>query len=468
MNMITRKPQRLHFVGIGGIGMSGIAEVLLNLQVRVTGSDLHESPLIERLRSLGGEVWIGHDPAHVQGSEAVVVSAAVRADNPEVVEARRLRIPVLPRAEMLAELMRLKFGVAVAGSHGKTTTTSMIAQVLYSAGLDPTLVIGGRLNILGSSARLGGGELMVVEADESDGSFLHLAPAIAVVTNIDREHLDHYANFAALQQAFADFLNKVPFYGLGVVCADDPGTRPILPRLERRLLTYALHSDADLRARGLRIENDATVYRLERRGEEIGEVRLRVPGRHNVANSLAAAAVGLELGVEPAALCLSLSQFSGADRRLQARGEAAGILVVDDYGHHPTEIRATLSGARERWNRRTVVLFQPHRYTRVAALAEEFAGCFTDADVVIATDIYPAGEAPMAGISGRDLAARIATRHGGDVVHVHGVSEAVEEALRRARSGDLVLVLGAGDISRAASLLLERLAPAAARGGGRP
>jgi len=466
MNMTTRKPQRLHFVGIGGIGMSGIAEVLLNLRVRVTGSDLHDSPLIERLRSLGGEVWIGHDPAHVHGSEAVVVSAAVRADNPEVVEARRLRIPVLPRAEMLAELMRLKFGVAVAGSHGKTTTTSMIAQVLYSAGLDPTLVIGGRLNILGSNARLGSGELMVVEADESDGSFLHLAPAIAVVTNIDREHLDHYANFAALQQAFADFLNKVPFYGLGVVCADDPGTRAILPRLERRLLTYALNSDADLRARGLRVEKDATVYLLARRGEEIGEIRLRVPGRHNVANSLAAAAVGLELGVEPAALCLALSQFSGADRRLQARGEPAGILVVDDYGHHPTEIRATLAGARERWNRRTLVLFQPHRYTRVAALAEEFAGCFTDADVVIATDIYPAGEAPMADVSGRDLAARIAARHGGEVVHVHGVSEAVEEALRRARPGDLVLVLGAGDISRAASLLLERLAPAAARGGG--
>jgi len=455
--MIFRKPQRLHFVGIGGIGMSGIAEVLLNLRVRVTGSDLHAGPIIERLRSLGGEVWIGHDPAHVRGADAVVISGAVRSDNPEVVEARRLRIPVLPRAEMLAELMRLKFGVAVAGSHGKTTTTSMLAQVLSAAGLDPTLVIGGRLNILGSNARLGSGELMVVEADESDGSFLHLAPAMAVVTNIDREHLDHYEDFASLQRAFTDFLNKVPFYGLGVVCADDPGVRAILPRLERRHLTYSLEAEADLRARDLRAEARAVVYRLERRGEILGEVRLQVPGRHNVANSLAAAAVALELGVEPGVLINSLSQFSGADRRLQARGEAAGVLVVDDYGHHPTEIRATLAAARDHWARRIIVLFQPHRYTRVAALQEEFAACFDGAAVVIATEIYPAGERPIPGVSGAGLAERIGRRHGGEVVPVRDVAEAVDEALRRAQPGDLLLTLGAGDISKAADLLLQRL-----------
>jgi UDP-N-acetylmuramate--alanine ligase len=461
--MMFRKPRRLHFVGIGGIGMSGIAEVLLNLKVRVSGSDLHDSRTLDRLRRLGGEIHVGHDPAHVAGADAVVVSSAVRPDNVEVIEARRLRIPVLPRAEMLAELMRLKFGVAVAGSHGKTTTTSMLAQVLSAAGLDPTIVIGGRLNILGSNARLGSGELMVVEADESDGSFLHLAPAIAVVTNVDREHLDHYADFAALQRAFADFLNQVPFYGLGVVCADDPGARALLPRLERRHLTYGIEAECDLRARRVRAEERRSVFELERRGETLGEVRLRVPGRHNVLNAVAAAAVALELEVAPAALCAALSEFSGADRRLQARGEAAGVLVVDDYGHHPTEIRATLTGAREHWGRRLVVLFQPHRYTRVAALMEEFTSAFGDADVVVATDIYPAGEAPIAGVSGRELAARIAARHPGEVVYAGGVAEGIEAALRRVRPGDLLLTLGAGDISKAADLILERLAAGAGR-----
>jgi len=475
--MMFRKPKRLHFIGIGGIGMSGIAEVLLNLKVRVSGSDLSAGASVERLRSLGGEVHIGHDPAHVRGADAVVVSSAVPAGNPEVQEARRLRIPVLPRAEMLAELMRLKFGVAVAGSHGKTTTTSMLAQVLSAAGLDPTLVIGGRLNILGGNARLGGGELMVVEADESDGSFLHLAPAVAVVTNIDREHLDHYEDYPSLQRAFVDFLNKVPFYGLGVVCADDAGLRSVMPLLERRYVTYGLESGADLGARELRDEARAIVYRLERRGEDLGEVRLRVPGRHNVLNSLAAAAVALELGVEPPVLTTALSQFLGADRRLQARGEAGGVLVVDDYGHHPTEIRATLAAAREHWGRRIVVLFQPHRFTRVSSLAEDFASCFAGADVVIATDIYPAGEKPIAGVTGAWLAARIAARHGGEVVPVRGVKEAVEEGLRRARPGDLVLTLGAGDISKASDMLLSGLAAAAGapagpaaggrRGGGR-
>jgi UDP-N-acetylmuramate--alanine ligase len=464
--MMFRKPNRLHFVGIGGIGMSGIAEVLLNLRVRVSGSDLHDSRAVERLRTLGSEIWIGHDARHVRGADAVVVSSAVGPDNPEVAEARRLRIPVLPRAEMLAELMRLKFGVAVAGSHGKTTTTSMLAQVLSASGLDPTLVIGGRLNILGSNARLGKGELMVVEADESDGSFLHLAPAIAVVTNIDREHLDHYADFAALQRAFVAFLNQVPFYGLGVVCADDPGVSQILHQLERRYVTYALEAEADLEARDLRVESRQSVYRMHRRGEELGEVRLQVPGRHNVLNSLAAAAVALELGVGARGLCEALSSFSGADRRLQARGEAGGILVVDDYGHHPTEIRATLAGAREHWQRRLIVLFQPHRFTRVAALADEFADCFEGADVVIATEIYAAGEAPIADVSGRNLAARIAARHRGEVVPVGSVAEAVEEALRRARPGDLLLTLGAGDISKAADMLLRRLAPESARSTG--
>ncbi|MCZ6778309.1 MAG: UDP-N-acetylmuramate--L-alanine ligase [Acidobacteriota bacterium] len=454
-----RKPQRLHFIGIGGIGMSGIAEVLLNMQVQITGSDLKEGESVRRLRSLGATVWISHDPSHIKGAQAVVVSSAVRSDNPEIQEARRLGIPVLPRAEMLAELMRLKFGVAVAGSHGKTTTTAMLAQILSAADLDPTLVIGGRLNILDSSARLGNSELMVAEADESDGSFLHLAPAVAVVTNIDHEHLDHYAGYGELQKAFVDFLNKVPFYGVGVVCADDPGVRAILSRLERRHITYGVDAEADLRALEVRVDAEATIFQLNHRGRNLGEVRLRAPGRHNVLNALAAALVALELDVKPDVLCRALSQFSGADRRLQSRGEVAGVLVVDDYGHHPTEIRATLAGIRERWAKRLIVLFQPHRYSRVQGLSEEFASCFGDADVVIATDIYAAGELPRPGVTGSSLAARIAERHPGEVIAVRSVSEAVDEAIRRARSGDLILTLGAGDISKAADLLLDRLTP---------
>jgi UDP-N-acetylmuramate--alanine ligase len=459
-----RKPQRLHFIGIGGIGMSGIAEVLLNMQVQITGSDLSEGSAVRRLRSLGATIWIGHDARHVSGAQAVVVSSAVRYDNPEISEARRLGIPVLPRAEMLAELMRLKFGVAVAGSHGKTTTTAMLAQVLSVAGLDPTLIIGGRLNILDSSARLGSGELMVAEADESDGSFLHLAPVIAVVTNIDHEHLDHYAGYGGLQRAFVDFLNKVPFYGVGVLCADDAGVRAIMDRLERRCVTFALESEADLRTADLRVDAEATQFRMIHRGRPLGEVRLQVPGRHNVLNALAAAAVALELGVKPDVLCSALSQFSGADRRLQICGEVCGVLVVDDYAHHPTEIRATLAGARERWSRRTIAIFQPHRYSRVQLLGEEFASCFDDADVVIATDIYPAGELARPGVTGSTLSSRIAERHRGEVVAVGSVAEAVEEAARRAQAGDLVLTLGAGDVSKAPPLLLERLTPQRLRG----
>ncbi|HMC82991.1 MAG TPA: UDP-N-acetylmuramate--L-alanine ligase [Candidatus Polarisedimenticolia bacterium] len=455
-----KKVRQVHFVGIGGIGMSGIAEVLLNLGYRVTGSDLAASGVTRRLEELGGKVTLGHSASNVEGADVVVVSSAVRPTNEEVVEARRRQIPVIPRAEMLAELMRMKYGVAIAGSHGKTSTTSMVAQVLAGTGLDPTIVIGGRLGILGSNAKLGKGDLLVAEADESDGSFLHLSPTIAVVTNIDAEHLDHYGSLSRLQDAFVDFLNKVPFYGTGIVCLDDPGVRSILPRLERRVFTYGLAEGADLTADRIELKEFTARFEAFRRGKSLGPLTLAVPGRHSISNGLAAIAVGLELEVPFGAIASHLSSFRGADRRFQLKGEVKGILVIDDYGHHPVEIQATLQAARRGWDRRTIVVFQPHRYSRVKALAKEFAGSFELADVVVVTEIYPAGEDPIPGVSGDGLATAIRDRGHPDVIFVPDLKDVPDILFSSVRPGDMVITLGAGSVWKAGEEFLRRMGAA--------
>ncbi len=452
------RPQHLHFVGIGGIGMSGLAEVLLNLGYEISGSDLRLSPVTERLQKLGAKIWEGHDAAHVDDAKVVVVSSAVSEDNPEVQEARRRQIPVIPRGELLAELMRLKYGIAVAGSHGKTTTASMLATVLSSAGLDPTVVVGGRVSTMGgSNARVGQSDLLVVESDESDGSFLKLAPILAVITSIDREHLDHYRDLDHVLEAFLDFANRVPFYGAAVVCLDDENVQRILPRISRRTVTYGTSAQAGLVVSGIRPERFASVFRLRRRGEELGEFRLNIPGEHNVLNAAAALAVAFELGVDPDKAREGLARFQGVDRRFQKRGEAAGVTVVDDYGHHPTEIRATLETARQCGYSRILVLFQPHRYTRTHLLMDDFARSFHQADAVFLTDIYAASEKPIEGVTAAALAERIRD-HGHRAVSYEGsLEEAARAVAEAAQPGDLILTLGAGSVSQAGGMILERL-----------
>jgi len=452
--VMLRKTRRIHFVGIGGSGMSGIAEVLINLGYQVTGSDLEEGPTVHRLRALGGTVQRGHRAENVGDADVVVLSSAVKPDNPEAVEARRRQIPVIPRAEMLAELMRLKHGVAIAGSHGKTTTTSMVATVLSGAGLDPTIVIGGRLGILGSNAKLGRGDLLIAEADESDGSFLRLNPTLAVVTNIDAEHLDHYGTLGRLQQAFVDFLNKVPFYGCGIVCLDEPRILEVLPSLTRRVVTYGFSEKADLSATAIELKGFHAAFDVRLQGRALGRVRLQVPGRHSVANALAAIAVGLDLEVPFATIAEHLFAFRGADRRFQLKGEAAGIMVIDDYGHHPVEILATLQAARNGWGRRTVVVFQPHRYSRVKALLHEFAGAFEGADVLAVTDIYPAGEAPIPGVTAESVSRAIKERGHRDVTLVRDLKDVPAWLMERAREGDMVITLGAGSVYKAGDQFL--------------
>ena len=449
MTLFRSRHARIHFVGIGGSGMSGIAEVLINLGYEVTGSDLEEGAAVQRLRGLGGVVTRGHSAGNVGDADVVVVSSAVKADNPEVLEARQRQIPVIPRAEMLAELMRIKYGVAIAGSHGKTTTTSMVATILSGAGLDPTIVIGGRLGTLDSSAKLGKGDLLVAEADESDGSFLRLTPTLAVVTNIDAEHLDHYGSLKRLQEAFIDFLNKVPFYGCGVVCLDEPGIRQIMPSLTRRVVTYGCSSGADLSASAIELHEFQSAFEVSLQGSAIGRVQLQVPGRHNIANALAAIAVGLDLEVPFGRIVRCLEGFHGADRRFQLKGEAGGVMVIDDYGHHPVEIVATLAAAKKGWGRRTVVVFQPHRYSRVQALTAEFARAFGDADVLAVTDIYPAGEAPIAGVDAEALARAIREHGHADVTLVKDLKEVPAWLRARARAGDMVITLGAGSVYKA-------------------
>lgn len=455
-----RRIQHIHFVGIGGIGMSGIAEVLCNLNFRVSGSDLKSSSVTKRLEKLGVEFDEGHRAENVGDAHVVVRSAAVRDDNPEIIEARHRSIPVIPRAEMLAELMRLKpHSIAVAGSHGKTTTTSMVATVLGRAELDPTFVVGGVVHAYGSNARLGKGDLMVVEADESDRSFLMLTPTIAVVTNIDREHMDHYKDMTDVRDSFEDFVNKVPFYGAAILCLDDPHVQAVIPRVKRRRVTYGLSAQADISAHAIRFNggfgSNFTVWRGD---EVIGDVGLRVPGLHNVYNSLAAIAVGLELEVPFAQIAEALGEFAGAERRFQNKGEEGGVLVVDDYGHHPTEIKATLVAAKiGSTGRRMVVLFQPHRYSRTKDLMEEFARSFNNADVLFVTDIYAASEDPIEGITSEALTEAI-KRYGHKNAHYIGALDGAAEVLRsQVRAGDLVITLGAGPVYRVGEQLIELL-----------
>jgi UDP-N-acetylmuramate--alanine ligase len=462
--------RRVHFVGIGGIGMSGIAELLANLGYVVSGSDEKRSVVTDRLSTLGIRVAYGHEAAHVGDADVVVVSSAVRPENAEVLAATRRQIPVIPRAEMLAELMRLRYAIAVAGSHGKTTTTSMIALVLERAGLDPTAVIGGRLRAFGSNARLGRGELMVAEADESDRSFLKLFPTIAVMTNIDHEHLENYGGFGDLQQAFVDFANKVPFYGAVVACVDDPHLAAVVPRMTRRVMTYGLDSPtAELTATHVELVpfgSTSTIAHRARRAPgdapneavALGSLTLAVPGLHNLQNALAAVSVGTELGLSFDRIAEGLREFRGVERRFELRGEPNGILIVDDYGHHPTEIAAVLAAART-LDRRIVVAFQPHRYTRTAQLMSAFGPALASADHIVLTDIYPAGEDPIPGVTLEALATAMRRNVTAPVVLAPTLADVVPAITRAAKRGDVVIILGAGSIAGVADQLLEALTP---------
>ncbi len=450
--------QRVHFIGIGGIGMSGIAEILLTMGYPVSGSDLRTSPVTDRLSGLGAMIYVGHAAANAAATDVVVTSSAVARDNPEVLEARSRKIPVIPRAEMLAELMRLKYGIAVAGMHGKTTTTSMIAAVLAGGALDPTVVVGGRVDAMGSNARLGKSHYLVAEADESDRSFLKLSPVLSVVTNLDREHMDAYRDMRDVEDAFVQFMDEVPFYGAVTACVDNPALRAVLPRVTPRVYTYGEAPEADFRLRMLPAAPGChATFEVSTRGVVLGPFPLRVPGRHNVLNATAAVAIGVQLGLSPEAISQGLDTFRGVDRRFQRKGTAGGVTVIDDYGHHPTEIRATLQAARECGYGRVLVLFQPHRYTRTRDLMEEFATAFADADAVQVLDIYAASEAPIEGISGGALAERVRKAGGGKVAYAPSVAEAIECLTREARRGDMILTLGAGNVSQAGPLVLERL-----------
>ena len=440
------KIRKIHFIGIGGIGMSGIAEVLINLGYQVSGSDLRESEITQRLVRLGGEIAYEHRAENVRGADVVVTSTAVRADNPEVLEAQRRLIPVIPRAEMLAELMRMKYGIAVAGTHGKTTTTSMVATVLSHAGIDPTAVIGGRLDSLGSNAKLGQGKFLVAEADESDGSFLKLSPTIAVVTNVDADHLDYYGDLEQIKAAFVDFVNKVPFFGVAVLCLDDANIQSLIPQVKKRFITYGMTTQADYHAAEIAHREGRTSFVVHYRGECLGKLSFRMPGQHNVLNALAAVAVARELDVPFATIAEGFRDFGGVQRRFQIRHEGGGIMVVDDYGHHPAEIKATLSAARSGWDRRLVVVFQPHRYSRTQALFEDFLTAFYQADHLVVMDIYAAGEDPLPGVDARRLAEGVAG-HGHKEVHfLAGRDAVVAHLLAEVREGDMVITLGAGNV----------------------
>ncbi len=441
--------KEIHFVGIGGIGMSGIAEILLTMGCRVTGSDLRRSPVTDRLKRRGARIAIGHRSENVGRAQVVVTSSAVHKSNPEILQAVKLGIPVVARAEMLAELMRLKYGIAVAGSHGKTTTTSMCATVLEAGGLDPTIVIGGRVKSLRTNAKLGQGDFLVAEADESDGSFLHLNPAIAVITNIDREHMDHYRDFEALRRTFEEFALKIPFYGMAVFCADHPETRSLASRFTKRCVTYGLREKADYQAIHIRLQGWGSVFEVRCQGQVLGKVQLRMPGMHNILNSLAAIAVGRELGLPFSTIRKALAGFRGIGRRLEVVHKGA-VTVVDDYGHHPVEIDATLAALRSFHKGRFWVLFQPHRYTRTKDLMEDFAGAFDRADKLVVTGIYAASEEPIQGVSGELLAEAIRSRPGApEVLYVDQVKDIPEAIGSQLKSGDLVLTLGAGDIWKA-------------------
>ncbi len=459
MTMTFRNFQRIHLIGIGGSGMNGIAEVLLSSGYAVSGSDLKATPVTERLRRLGANIFEGHLAENVRGAHVVVVSSAVHFSNPEVVEAHKLKIPVIPRAEMLAELMRLKTGIAVAGAHGKTTTTSMVAAVLAEAGLDPTFVVGGRVNHAGSNARVGQSEYMVVEADESDRSFLLLAPVVAVITTIDREHMDHYRSLEEIQEVFLQFANRVPFYGTVILCLDEPNVQAILSQVKRPVITYGTSSQADLVISEVRLNGLASEFRLKYHDEDLGIFRLPAPpGIHNVRNAAAAAAVGLSLNVPADLIRAGLAKFSGVGRRFEIKGDYGGVTLIDDYGHHPAEIRATLEAARGCGYKRLLVLFQPHRYSRTKFLWEDFRRSFNEADILVITEIYAAGESSLEGVNGEILSEAISTAGHKNVVFTSTMQAGMEFLYREARPGDAILTIGAGSVGRVLDQLAMLLA----------
>ncbi len=446
------KLQRIHFVGIGGIGMSGIAEVLLTLGYSVSGSDTKPSPITERLQNLGATIHEGHKASNVEGAHVVVTSSAIKSENPEVVEAHKRKIPVIPRAEMLAELMRLKYGIAVAGAHGKTTTTSMVASVLTAAHLDPTFVVGGKVNQAGTTARLGKGEYFVVEADESDRSFLYYAPVVAVVTTIDREHLDQYKSLQEIQDVFVEFVNRIPFYGAAILCLDEPNVQAIIPSVKRPIITYGISTQADLVISDVSMEGLGSKFRLTYKGDDLGMFHLiHPPGIHNVRNAAAAAAVALYLNVPSDLIREGLANFTGVGRRFDIKGVAADVTVIDDYGHHPAEIRATLDAARGCKFNRLLVLFQPHRFTRTQHLWDDFTKAFNQADILVLTDIYAASEHPIPGITSEALAAAIREAGHKNVHYFHTMQAGIEYLLKNAKPGDAILTIGAGNVSRASS-----------------
>jgi len=455
--MYRKNIQHIHLVGIGGIGMSGIAEVLLNLGYKITGSDLKETEITKRLSQLGCSITYYHRRENVEGADVVVISSAIKGDNPEVQEAKAKMIPVIPRAEMLAELMRMKYGIAVAGTHGKTTTTSMIATVLAHGGLDPTMVIGGRLNSLGSNAKLGEGDFLVAEADESDGTFLKLTPTIAIVTNIDPEHLDFYGDIERIKRTFLEFINKVPFYGSSILCFDHKNIQALIPKIEKRFITYGFNQGVNLRAEEITPQGWGITFETFWHNQPLGKVTLKMPGVHNVYNALAAIACGIELEIDFPVIQEALGAFTGVQRRFQLKGEYAGITVIDDYAHHPVEIRATLAAARGLGKRRIVAIFQPHRYTRTRDLFEEFLRCFAQAEVLFITEIYPAGGDPIPGVSAEALFEGIKDQGHSETHYISDRGKLVEEVLRLLRPGDIAITLGAGNIWEVSDTLVEKL-----------
>ncbi len=456
IDSMQRKVRQIHFVGIGGIGMSGIAEVLLNLGYAITGSDVSLSDITQRLTSLGAVIFSGHQASYLRDADVVVTSTAVKDDNPEVLEAHRRNIPVIPRAEMLAELLKMKFSVAVSGSHGKTTTTSMVSTVLAYGGLDPTMVIGGKLASIGSNAKIGDGEIIVAEADESDGSFLKLNPCLAVITNIDREHLDYYRDIEEIKAAFLKFANIVPFYGSTILCLDNEHVREILPQIKRKVITYGLTSPADYQATEMVLAGPLSKFSVSCRGERLGEVTLNVPGRFNIANALATIAVARELDMPFDAIRKGLEAFVGVHRRLEIKGKVNGVTVVDDYGHHPTEIRETLAAARQVWKDRIIVVFQPHRYTRTQKLFNEFLTAFPDADYLIVTDIYAASEKPIEGVSAANLCEGIRAHGHQNVIYLSGFDEMTDHLLAMAKPSDVIITQGAGSVWKIGEEFLKR------------
>jgi len=468
MKPIFRRVKAIHFVGIGGTGMSGIAEILLSQGYRVSGSDLRASETTKRLASLGAEIHINHDPQNIVGAEVLVYSSAIRRDNPELIAAQYRNIPIIPRAEMLAELMRMKCGIAVAGAHGKTTTTSMLAHILGDSDLDPTIIIGGRLNKYNSNAKLGQGDLLLAEADESDGSFMRLSPTISVVTNLDEEHLDHYkGGMDEICETFLAFMNKVPFYGLVVACNDDSRLKALLPKVTRQKVTYGLRGDADISAANIRTQGFACTYELMVRGTNLGKVQLSTPGRHNVLNSLAAIAVGLEFDLPIDAIRASLVKFTGADRRFHLIGKSKGRTIVDDYAHHPTEIQATLAAAADTEHDRVIAVFQPHRYTRLNHCWDKFLNCFDKADHVIVAPVFPAGEDPIPDIDAGRFAAQLAERHP-SVACLDEVEGLAERLSATAQAGDLIMCLGAGTISAHAKRVFQQWESGAKKNAAKP